>query len=128
MGAHRCDQERIAKAAGYKGVENGSYRSLRAAANHFELTVGEGDRYTAVTELWMQVFNSDDPQPLRQARQEAMLKPELSRQLMEDCADRKVPSIEKLARDLHLNQRHGILRDAAEVAARVFYTPRTMLD
>jgi hypothetical protein len=49
-----------------------------------------------------------------------MLKPELYRQLMEDYADRMLPSVEKLARDLHLDQRYGILRDAAEVAARVF--------
>jgi hypothetical protein len=31
-----------------------------------------------------------------------------------------LPSVEKLVRDLHLNQRYGILRDAAEGAARVF--------
>lgn len=120
MGARRCDQKRIAQAAGYKGVENGSYRILRASANHFELTLSEGDRYISVTEPWIQVFNSEDPQPLRQARQEAMLKPELYRQLMEDYADRMLPSVEKLARDLHLTQRYGILRDVAEVAARVF--------
>ena len=39
---------------------------------------------------------------------------------MEDYADRMLLSVEKLVRDPHLAQRYAILRDAAEVAVRVF--------
>jgi hypothetical protein len=39
---------------------------------------------------------------------------------MEDYADRVLLRVEKLVRDLHLGQRYAILRDAAEVAVRVF--------
>src|SRR5207247_445260 len=76
--------------------------------------------YLSVSEPWIAAFHAETPDLFRQARQEATRQPDLYRQLLDEYAARQVPSVEKLARDLHLNQRYGILKEAARAAAQTF--------
>lgn len=122
LGANKRDQDDVAQMAGYTGVKNGAFRGLRAAANQFGLIEYEGDNYLSVSSRWIDAFHTEDdkPEQLIQARQEAILLPDLYKQLIDQYKDHQLPKLDKLARELHLNLKYGILQDAAETAARVF--------
>jgi hypothetical protein len=119
MGPRHCDQDKVAQAVGYKNAQNGAFIGLKASANQFGFIVGQG-RYLSVAENWINVFNSDDADEARIARISAMTQPELYKKVIEEYADRQLPASEKFARDLHLSQKYGILKDAAKMAAQVF--------
>ena len=113
------DQDRVAQRAGYSRT-SGSYKSLRATAHYFGLveTTSKGD--LAVTDEWIDVFHSEDPNLLKRARQEALYRPPLYRQLLEEYAGRHIPLADKLARELHIKEKYRILPDAAGSAAKTF--------
>lgn len=113
------DQDRVAQRAGYSRT-SGSYKSLRATAHYFGLveTTSKGD--LAVTDEWIEVFHSEDPNLLKHARQEAIYRPPLYRQLLEEYAGRHIPLADKLARELHIKEKYRILPDAANSAAKTF--------
>lgn len=119
-GPLNCDQELIGKATGYTNFKSGSFTGLRAAASYFGLVISEGDRYFSVAQSWIDVFHSEDSDLLTQARQRAMQEPELYRQILEEYKDRQLPSPEKLARELYLNPKYRILKDAAVSAVQTF--------
>lgn len=119
IGPRNCDQDRVAQALDYKNAQNGAFMGLRSSANQFGLITTRG-QYLSVTDEWIRVFNEDNPEILRAARREAMRQPELYRKLIEEYAGRQFPTLEKLARELHLTPKYGILKDAAKAAAEVF--------
>ncbi|MHB1071381.1 MAG: hypothetical protein ACYC3Q_01005 [Gemmatimonadaceae bacterium] len=120
MGARHCDQEAVAQAVGYKNSTNGAFKGIRAAASYFGLIAYRDDRFLSVTEPWIDAFHTDDFERLRDLRQEAVQQPELYRALIEEFSGRQLPSAEKLARHLFLTPKYGILKDAADTAAKVF--------
>lgn len=120
MGARHCDQDAVAQAVHYKNSTNGAFKGIRAAASYFGLISYKDDRYVSVTEPWIEALHADDEEAVRRLRQEAVRQPELFVQLIEEFSDRQLPSTEKLARQLFLTPKYGILKDAAELAARVF--------
>jgi len=120
LGPRNCDQDKVAQKAGYKDASNGAFRTLRATANQFGLITFNG-ALLSVSEEWIELFSADDPNLYRVARQDAMRRPDLYRQLLEDYSDRQLPVVGKLAQQLYINQKYGILKDAASVAAEVFY-------
>jgi len=113
------DSDRVAQVAGYKNTVNGAFAALRASAIEFGLIKSSGG-YISVSEPWIEAFNSDDLDQLKRVRQSATLQPRLYRQLFDVYKDRQLPSAEKLSRDLHLNQKYNVLKDAASSAAQVF--------
>lgn len=119
IGPRNCDQDKVAQAVGYKNAQNGAFVALRATTNQFGL-ISYGSGYLSVSEPWIEIFNSEDAERLRQARLDAMYQPDLYKQLLEDYANRQLPSLEKFTRDLYLNKKYGILKDAASIAAQVF--------
>lgn len=122
LGATRRIQDDVAQKVGYTGVKNGAFRGLRATANQFGLIEYEGDDYLSVSNRWINAFHTEDDnsEQLIQARQEAILLPDLYKQLIDQYKDHQLPKLEKLARELYLNPKYGILQDASETAARVF--------
>jgi hypothetical protein len=120
IGPRHCDQERVAKAVGYTGVNNGTFRRLRASANYFGFITTQKDEYLSVTEPWIEVFHSEDTEQLRQALRGALQQPELYRRLLEEYGGHQLPSADKLARDLYVKEHYGILKDAADTAVRAF--------
>ena len=120
IGARHCDQDAVAQAVHYKNSTNGAFKGIRAAASYFGLVTYGDDRYLSVTEPWIETFHADDDDGIRRLRREAVQQPELYRQLIEEFSDRQLPNTEKLARQLFLATKYGILKDAADTAARVF--------
>jgi hypothetical protein len=120
MGARHVLQENVARELNYSGVKNGAFKGLRASAKYFGLIDYSGDDYIEVTDRWIKVFHDEDRAEQRGARQEALLEPEIYRQLIETFANRQLPDAERLARELYLTPKYGILRDAAEGAASTF--------
>lgn len=120
IGARHCDQDAVARAFNYKNSTNGAFKGIRAAASYFGLVTYRDDHYLSVTEPWIEAFHADDELAIRRLRQEAVRQPDLYRQLIEEFAERQLPSADKLARQLFLTPKYGILKDAAETAARVF--------
>lgn len=120
LGPRNCDQDKVAQKAGYKNANNGAYVALRATTTQFGLVVFESS-LLSVSEEWIEVFMEDDPQSYKVARQNAMYQPDLYRQLLEDYATSQLPAVDKLALQLHVNQKYGIMKDAASTAASVFY-------
>jgi len=120
IGPRNCDQDKVAQKAGYKNANNGSYMTLRATANQFSLITFDS-ALLSVSEEWIHVFSEDDPSLYRSERQTAMRRPDLYKQLLEDYTNRQLPAVEKLTQQLHINQKYGILKDAAADAAEVFY-------
>lgn len=118
-GPYRTDPERVAVAADYKGAKNGSFQSLRSTAVNFGLVRTEGGTIS-VTDQWIEVFNEEDPELHRQARLEAMYAPDLYQQIIADYSDRQLPTQARLERDLYLNAKYGIIKEAAPTAAQVF--------
>lgn len=120
MGARHCDQDAVAQAVHYKNSTNGAFKGIRAAASYFGLVTYKDDRYLSVAEPWIEAFHADDDDSVRRLRQDAVRQPALYLQLIEEFTDRQLPSAEKLARQLFLTPKYGILKDAADQAARVF--------
>jgi hypothetical protein len=120
MGARHCDQDAVAQALKYKNSTNGAFKGLKAAASYFGLITYRDDRYLSVAEAWIEAFHADDDALIRRLRQEAVQQPTLYQQLISEFLDRQLPNEEKLARQLFLTPKYGILKDAADTAARVF--------
>lgn len=118
-GARHCDNDKVAKGTGYSGANNGAYVALRSTAGQFGLVVASGG-FISLTEEWINAFASDSVDDLKRARQNAMQLPELYKLLIEEYRDKQIPSPEKLAQQLYLNQRYGITKEASQVAAQVF--------
>jgi hypothetical protein len=119
MGPRHCDQNNVARAVGYSNARNGAFTALKATAVQFGLIVTNGE-YLSVTDAWIEVFNSEDAELLQKARRDAMYQPALYKQLLNDFANKQLPPIERLTRELYLNQKYGILKEAANVAAQTF--------
>jgi hypothetical protein len=120
LGARGCDSERVAKAAGYS-IKSGSYSGLKSTASQFELINVEKNGCLSVSDDWIEVFHhSEDFQLIKKARRDAISYPKLYKQLIEEYAEIQLPNLEKLSRELYLNKKYGILKDAAEAAARIF--------
>lgn len=119
-GARNCDQDKVAQAAKYS-ANGGAFKVLRSTAKQFGLIKIEKNGCLSVTDEWIDVFHhSEDIQLSKEARRKAMLRPILYKQIIEEFTDRQLPTVEKLTRELHLNQKYGILKDAAGNAARLF--------
>jgi hypothetical protein len=119
LGPKGVNQEALAKKTGYSNPLSGPFKSLRASAGYFEMVEYSGD-HISVKDEWIKVFHEEDPELTRQARQIAMLRPQLYRQLLETYEGKQVPTPERLARELHINQKYGIVREAADGAAKAF--------
>ena len=119
-GARNCDQDTIAKAVGYSNAKNGAYKSLQVAAKQFGLVEYQGSRNISVKEEWINAFHSENSIELKKARRDSIQQPSLYRQIIEEYKERQLPSLDKLARELHLNPQYGILPDVAETAAKIF--------
>lgn len=119
LGARNCNQDKVAQSANYS-VNSGAFRSLRASANQFGLLQLGKNSYLSVSDEWIEIFHSEDPQLLKESRRKAILQPKLYKQLLDEYSGRQLPTLERLSRELHLNQKYGILKDAAETAARIF--------
>lgn len=120
LGARNCNQDKVAQAAKYS-ANGGAFKVLRATAKQFGLIQVEKNGDLSVTEDWIQVFlNSENLQLAREERRKAMLQPKLYKQIIEEYTGRQFPGVERLAQELHLNQKYGILKDAAGNAARLF--------
>lgn len=119
-GARNCDQDKVAQAAKYS-ANGGAFKVLRSTAKQFGLIQVEKNGCLSVTDEWIDVFHhSENLQLSRDARRKAMLQPKLYKQIIEEFSGCQLPNVEKLTRELHLNQKYGILKDAASTAARLF--------
>jgi len=119
-GARNCDQDKVAQAAKYS-ASGGAFKVLRSTAKQFGLIQVEKNGCLSVADEWIDVFHhSENLQLYKDARRKAMLRPKLYKQIIEEFSGRQLPSVEKLTRELHLNQKYGILKDAASTAARLF--------
>lgn len=119
QGPRNCNQDVIAKKAGYSGAKNGSFFAMKSAANQFGFVVAKGD-LISVSELWVRAFHEDTPSSLRLARQQAIMQPTLYKRLFEAFADHQLPPMDKLARTIHLDSRYGITKEAALEAVKIF--------
>jgi hypothetical protein len=120
LGARDVAQDNAAKAIGYSGANNGSYKRFRAAARYFGLVDYSGDEFISVTPQWVQAFLAGDAESLQRARQYAVRKPELYRQLVERYGGKQLPPSAKVAQVLFADPQYGITKDAAAKAAEVF--------
>jgi hypothetical protein len=119
-GARNCDQDKVAQAAKYS-ASGGAFKVLRSTAKQFGLIKLEKNGCLSVTDEWIEVFHhSDNIQLSKEARRKAILRPTLYKHIIEEFTNRQLPTVEKLTRELHLNQKYGILKDAAGNAARLF--------
>jgi hypothetical protein len=118
-GSRNCDQDIIAKKAGYSGSQNGSFFAMRSAASQFGLVSAKNDRIS-VTPEWINAFHEDTPEILQSAREQAIRKPLLYSRLFEAIADHQLPGAEKLARTIYLDVKYGITKDAALEAIKTF--------
>ena len=119
MGPRNCDAERVAKALRFSNAKNGSFVGLRATAAQFGLITGSKDSIS-VSESWIQIFLSDNSEEIQEARKLAIFKPDLYRLILDEYKNRQLPNVERLAKELHINQKYGILKDAANAAAETF--------
>lgn len=119
VGPRNCDIDRVAQAAGYKNAQNGAFAALRGTASAFGLIRNQSGNIS-VAESWIKAFHSEDQRLIQEERQKAVQSPSLYQQIFQDYEGRQLPSVEKLARALHLDQKYGILKDAAAQAAQVF--------
>lgn len=119
-GARHCDVDVIAKKAGFSQARNGSFVALRSSATQFGMVIGDGQT-VSVSEDWIDLILHDDPTQLRIARQRAMYKPGLYKQILEDYVSKQLPTVEKLTQQLFLNSKYGIIKEAASVAAKTFF-------
>jgi hypothetical protein len=84
------------------------------------LIVYPNDDHISVSEPWIKCLHEEDEAEQVALRRSALREPELYLQLLDDFMDKQLPPMDKLARTLHVNAKYGILKDAAETAARVF--------
>lgn len=119
IGPRNCDQDIVARAVHYKSAKNGAFTSLRSSAVQFGFITKQG-RHLSVTDAWIRIFNEGDPDALRAALREAMRRPDLYRNLIAAYAGRQIPSLERLAREIYMTPEYGILKKAANGAAKVF--------
>jgi hypothetical protein len=119
-GAHYVSQENAARAAGFSGSNNGSFKRLRAAARYFGLVEYNDNEHISVAQPWIDAFVAGDSAALGKMRQIAVLQPELYQQLAEQYGGKQLPNPEKLARVLFTTRAFGIRKDAAQKAAEVF--------
>ena len=120
MGARHCDQDAVAQSIGYKNSTNGAFKGLRAAGGYFGVIAYQDDKFLSVTEPWIVALHEEDEAERRRLRKIAVNSPELYRVLIKEFDDRQLPSADKLARQLFLSPKYGILKDAAEAAAATF--------
>jgi hypothetical protein len=118
-GPRNCDADIIAKSLKYSNAKNGSFVGLRATAAQFGLITASRD-LISVTEEWIQVFLSGEFNALQSARRYAISRPDLYRQIIDDYKGRQLPTIDRLAKELHINPKYEILKEAAVSAAQVF--------
>ncbi|HEY0603618.1 MAG TPA: hypothetical protein VGD58_11940 [Herpetosiphonaceae bacterium] len=118
-GPRNCDQDIVAKKAGYSSSNNGSFFAMRSAASQFGMVIAKGDRIS-VTEEWIEAFHEDTVSSLRRARQQAIKQPSLYKQLFEVFLDNQLPPEDKLARTVYLDPKYGITKDAAVEAMKIF--------
>lgn len=119
VGPRNCDQDIVAKKAGYSGSQNGSFFAMRSAASQFGLVIAKNDRIS-VSEDWIRAFHNELPESLQQARQQAIKKPLLYSRLFEAFSDHQLPGADKLARTIYLDDKYGITKDAALEAVKTF--------
>ena len=118
-GVRNCDEDVIARKLTYSNARNGAFVALKSSANQFGL-IEHNKGYISVTDEWINVFHSENTELFRAARQKAMYKPTLYRQLLDEYSNRQLPSADKLKRELYLNERYGILKEAADLAIQTF--------
>jgi hypothetical protein len=123
-GPFNVDQERLAQRVGYSAAQNGAYIALRATASAFGLITTDRDS-VSVTGEWNEVLFSEDEGKFRRALKDAMRKPGLYKQIIEDFDNRQLPETDRLARLLYTNPKYGILKEAANTAARIFIESAT---
>lgn len=119
LGPRHCDQEQIAQALNYSNAYNGAYVAMRSTAAQFGMIQYEKG-YVSVSEEWINAINSENDDLILFLRQKAMNAPELYSKLIEEYRNKQLPTLERLARELYINTRYGILKDAATNAAKVF--------
>ena len=120
LGPRNVAQDRLAKEIGYSRMENGVYRAKRASAGYFGLVEAAGADYLSVSEGWIRALHSENENDLRVARQNAVQKPSLYKQLFEAYGNKMLPSKERLERELQINEHYGIKKDAIREAVDVF--------
>lgn len=121
QGARHCDPDRIARAVGYKNSRSGPFKGLKAASSYFGLVDSGRKGSLSLTQLWIDTFHhAEDLTRLKKARRDAMDTPDIYKQLLEEYKDRQLPDVDKLERELYLNQKYQILKDAAPLAAQTF--------
>lgn len=119
MGPRNCDQDKVAQKIGYTNALNGAFVALKATTSQFGLISHSGG-YLSVTEEWIEAFHTENTDRLKQARQESIRQPDLYKLIFEQYSGKQLPNVEKLARELHINQKYGILKEAATTAAQIF--------
>src|SRR6266496_6429580 len=95
-GARRCDQENIARKAGYTGTKNSSYFTLKATAQQFGMVIADSQTIS-LTEEWINVFLHDDRQQLGLAREKAMNQPDFFFQAEDGIRDLYVTGVQTCA-------------------------------
>lgn len=120
FGPRHVAQDRLAKEIGYSRVENGGYRAKRASAGYFGLVEAAGADYLSVSEEWIQALHSENENDRQVARQNAVQKPSLYKQLFEAYGDKMLPSKERLETELKIHEHYGIKQDAIQEAVDVF--------
>ena len=120
LGPRHVAQDRLAKEIGYSRMENGVYRAKRASAGYFGLIEAAGADYISVSEEWIQALHSENENDRQVARQNAVQKPSLYKQLFETYGNKMLPPKERLEEELQINEHYGIKKDAIREAVDVF--------
>ena len=120
LGPRHVAQGRLAKELGYSRIENGGYRAKRASAGYFGLVEAAGADYLSVSEEWIQALHSENENDRQVARQNAVQKPSLYKQLFEAYGNKMLPPKERLERELQIHEHYGIKKDAIQEAVDVF--------
>lgn len=120
LGPRNVAQDRLANALDYSRADNGAYRAKRASAGYFGLVEAAGTNHLSVSEEWIQALHSENENELQVARQKAVQKPSLYKQLFDNYGNKMLPSKEWLERELQIHEHYGIKQVAIQEAVDVF--------
>lgn len=101
-------------------MNNGGYTAKRASAGYFGIVEAVGADYLSVSEEWIQALYSENENDRQIARQKAVQKPSLYKQLFDAYRDKMLPSKERLEKELQIHEHYGIKQDAIQEAVDVF--------
>ncbi|WP_324718140.1 hypothetical protein U7230_07730 [Carboxydochorda subterranea] len=120
LGARRVHVDKLAEALGYRSAKSGVFLSLKAAASYFGLVEYEDPQYLSLPADVIAAYHSGSEAELRRLRVQAIRRPPLYQKLLKKYEGKQLPPLRRLQEELFLFPEYGILKEAAEGAAKAF--------